>query len=183
MAEPGIHPPPFPTTPRKAPWDHVEELVQRLDRLIALYEGVAPPEVPPEEPPPEWPSLAAVISRLDEILNIIRWQAAEAVQIYRESIRSAGTFPSEMANWKRGKRLLLKVKSTLNQNALIQVTGNTKNTVVDSVNINTALNCAAKSSISVGLAWDDWHPFIGCTITTTTAPTDGELKVEAVIQE
>ena len=191
MVQPGIYPPPKPTTPSLAPWDAVQNLCNRLDRLIALLEGVAPPAPPP--PPPEWPGWEPVISKLEEIKSQLKtleisvtttWEAAEPVEIYRESIRTIGTFPSELVNWKKGKRLLLKVKNTLDQDAQIQPIGNIRNAVDGAVNIGIILPpCPANGNISIGLAWDDWHPFVGCDITTAVAPISGELKVEAVIQE
>ncbi len=188
--EPGIHPPPPPTTPRLAPWDHVEALCNKLDRLIALLEGAAP------APPPEWPGWEPVISKLDEIKSQLKelkitavttWEAAEPVEIYRESIRAAGTFYSELINWKKGKRLVLKVENTLTEvtgaGILIQPIGNVKNSIDKSTDINSVLPCPTNGNISVGLAWDDWHPYVGARITVAVAPTSGELKIEAVVQE
>ena len=186
MVEPGMYPPPRPTTPRLAPWDHVEALCNKLDRLIAILEGAAP------APPPEWPGWEPVLSKLDEIKNQLKeltitavttWEAKEPEEIYRESIRTVGTFHSELVNWKKGKRLVLKVKNTLNQAVQIQPIGNIRDAIDGAVNIGASLPCPANSYISVGPAWDDWHPFIGCDITTAVAPTSGEVKVEAVIQE
>ncbi|MBA7635394.1 hypothetical protein ES703_42998 [subsurface metagenome] len=187
VEEPRIHPPPPPTTPRLAPWDAVQELCNKLDRLIAVLEGVAPPA-----PPPEWPGWEPLISKLDEIKSqlaelkitaVTTWEAREPEEIYRESIRTIGIFHSELVNWTKGKRLILKVESTLNQAVQIQPIGNIKNSIDKSVDINSALPCTANGNISVGLAWDDWLPYIGAKITVSTAPASGELKIEAVIQE
>ena len=186
MVEPRIHPPPPPTTPRLAPWDHVQVLCNKLDRLIAILEGATP------APPPEWPGWEPVISKLDEIKNQLKelkitavttWEAKEPQEIYRESIRAAGTFHSELINWTKGKRLILKVESTLNQAVQIQPIGNINNSIDKSVDIDASLPCTANGNISVGLAWDDWHPYIGAEITVAVAPTSGQLVIEAVIQE
>ncbi|GAG87738.1 unnamed protein product, partial [marine sediment metagenome] len=183
MVEPGIHLPPPVSTPRLAPWDHVEALVNKLDRLIALLEGVAPPA-----PPPEWPGWEPVLSKLEEIrvqlaeLKITAttiWEAREPEEIYRESIRVAGTFFTESINWKRGKRLIIKVENTLDQAVQIQPIGNITNARDAAVNINGPFPCAAASGITVGLAWDDWHPYVWARITAAVAPTSGELKIEA----
>ncbi|MBA7699323.1 hypothetical protein ES703_108017 [subsurface metagenome] len=187
MVEPKIYPPPEPTTPRLAPWDHVESLCNKLDRLIALLEGAAPPT-----PPPEWPGWEPVLNKLDEIKTQLKtlkisvtttWEAAEPKEIYRESIRTTGTFNSEEVNWKKGKRLVLKVNNDLNQAVQIQPTGNITDAIDSSVDINGSLPCAAHSYISIGLAWDDWHPYIWAKITVATAPTAGVLTISAVIQE
>ena len=49
--------------------------------------------------------------------------------------------------------------------------------------INAPINIAANEKHSIGLAWDDWHPFIGVRITTAIAPVAGILNIWAVIQE
>ncbi len=191
VQQPGIYPPPPPTTPRLAPWDAVQELCNRLDRLIALLEGGAPPA--PPAPPPEWPGWEPVISKLGEILNQLKeleikvtapWVAKEPEEIFRQTIRTIGTFHSDkMVNWTEGKRFLLKVDSSLNQIVQIQPRGNIRAAFDGAVNIVPAWPCAAGGSISIGLAWDDWHPYIGCDITTAAAPTTGTLTISAVIQE
>jgi len=107
VQQPRIYPPPTPTTPRLAPWDAVQDLCNRLDRLIALLEGVAPPA--PPAPPPEWPGWEPVISKLNEIKVLLGeleikvsapWVAKEPEEIYKASIRTAGTFHSDkMVKW------------------------------------------------------------------------------------
>lgn len=186
-----IYPPPPVTTPRLAPWEHVELLCEKLDRLIALLEAWAP--APPPAPPAEWPGWEPVITKLNEIkvqlgeLEIkvtTPWVAKEPEEIFRRAIRTTGTFYSDkMVNWKEGKRLLLKVDSSLNQSVDIQPIGNIRDATDGAVDINASLPCAAGGKITVGLAWDDWHPFVGCEITVATAPTKGELKIDGVVQE
>ncbi|MBA7664355.1 hypothetical protein ES703_72413 [subsurface metagenome] len=182
-----MHPPPPPSTPRLAPWEHVEELCKKLDRLLAVLEGVAP------APPPEWPGWEPVTSKLDEILREIKtldikvttpWVAKEPEEIYRGSIRTAGTFYSDRTvNWTKGKRLLLKVDSSLNQAVQIQAIGNINSARDGAVDINGPLACGANGKITIGLAWDDWHPYIGVRITVAVAPTAGILNIWAVVQE
>ncbi len=191
VQQPGIYPPPPPTTPRLAPWDAVQELCNRLDRLIALLEGGAPPA--PPAPPPEWPGWEPVISKLGEILNQLKeleikvtapWVAKDPEEIFRQTIRITGTFHSDkMVNWTEGKRLLLKVDSSLNQVVQIQLIGNISSAKDEAVDINAPFPCPADGKISIGPAWDDWHPYIGCEITVAVAPTTGVLAITAVIQE
>ncbi len=174
-----LYPPPPLSTPRLAPWDHVEVLVQRLDRLIALLEG--------------WPGLGQVISKLDEINSQLGdleikvttpWGAKEPEEIFRLAIRTIGTFFSDkMVDWTEGKRLLLKVDSSLNQAVLIQLIGNIRSAKDEAVDINGVFPCVANGKITIGLAWDDWHPYVGCEITVAAAPTSGVLTITAVIQE
>lgn len=190
MVEDKIHPPPKVTTPRLAPWDHVEALCSKLDRLIALIEAWAP-TAPPPAPPVEWPGWEPVISKLDEIKRQLAeitittpWVAKAAEEIYRESIRTAATYYTyKMVDWNKGKRLLLRVESSLDQSVQIQPFGNISNSMQGSTDINGVLACAANGKISVGFAWDDWHPYVGAKIIVATAPTTGVLTIKAVIQE
>ena len=185
MAESKIYPPPTITTPRRAPWDHVEELCNKLDKLIALLEAWVPTA------PTEWPGWGPVTSILDEIKELLGaleitapWVAKEPEEIFRQAIRATGTLKSDrMANWTKGKRLLIRVDSSLDQAVQIQATGNIGNTVNGAVDIGPAYTCDAGGRISIGLAWDDWQPYIGCEITIATAPTTGNLIILAVIQE
>ena len=119
-----------------------------------------------------------------EVTVLTPWVAKEPEEIYRFAIRTADTFYSnKMVDWTRGKRLVIKVESSLDQAVQIQVIGNTVDDMELATDISTPLPCAANSNISVGLAWDDWHPFIGVRITTAVAPTSGLLTISAVIQE
>ena len=112
------------------------------------------------------------------------WIAKEPEQIFSSAIRSAGTFYSDkMVNWTNGKRILFKVESSLNQAANIQVIGNTTDSKELATDIGPELPCPANGNTSVGLAWDDWHPYIGIRITVAVAPTAGILTLSAVIQE
>ena len=112
------------------------------------------------------------------------WVAKEPEQIFSSAIRSAGTFYSDkMVDWTRGKRILFKVESSLNQAVQIQLIGNKDDSMGLATDINGALPCPANGNISVGPAFDDWHPFIGIRITVAVAPTAGILTIWAVIQE
>ena len=180
----------MPTTPRLAPWDHVEELSNKLERLIAVLEAWFP-TAPPITPPPEWPGWEPVLLKLDEIKNLLQekaiadnWVAKSPEEILRQAIRTVGSFTSEMVNWTKGKRLVLVIRNTLDQALLVQPIGNIREAPESAINIGLPMVCAAfNGRISIGFAWDDWQPFIGCIITTVIAPTAGEAWVEAVLQE
>jgi len=112
------------------------------------------------------------------------WVAKEPEQIFSRAIRSAGTFYSDkMVDWTEGKRILFKVESSLNQAIQIQLIGNKDASRELATDIDAALPCAANGNISVGPAWDDWHPFIGVRITVAAAPMAGILNIWAVVQE
>jgi hypothetical protein len=112
------------------------------------------------------------------------WVARDPEQIFDRAIRAAETVDADkMVNYTESKRLLFKVESSLDQAAQIQLVGNTSDSYTLATNIDGPLPCVANGNISVGLAWDDWHPFVGVRVTTAVAPTTGMLKIWAVIQE
>ncbi len=114
------------------------------------------------------------------------WVAKEPGQIFSSAIRSSGTFYSDkMVDWTEGKRILFKVESSLNQSVQIQLIGNTSDSKERATDIGTAAPCPANGNISIGPAWDDWHPYVGIRITVTAGavPTAGLLTISAVIQE
>ncbi len=123
--------------------------------------------------------------RLTAILQVIPapWIAKAAETLYNAAIRTAATFNSTLVNWSTGKRLVLKVANTLDQDVLIQVIGNTSNSTTGATDIEGPLPCVAGGNITIGLAWDDWHPYVGVEITTAVAPTTGTLTVTATVQE
>ena len=158
---------PAEAAPPEERWNY---LIQCQEAIITLLEqikdatGVAPPGV--------------------EVTVKTPWVAKGPEQIYSHDIRVAGIFTSDtMVDWIKGKRLLIKVESTLNQACQIQVIGNFVDDMNLASDINGPINVAANENHSIGLAWDDWHPFIGVRITTVIAPAAGILNIWAVIQE
>ena len=119
-----------------------------------------------------------------EVSILTQWSAKEPEQIFNQDIRATGTFYSEkMVDWTKGKRLLFKVESSLNQAVEIQLIGNISDDRNLATDVGPSLTCTANGNISVGPAWDDWHPYIGVRITVSVAPTAGILTISAVIQE
>lgn len=112
------------------------------------------------------------------------WIANEPEQIFESAIRSAGTFYTDkMVNYTKGKRILFKAESSLNEAVNLQVIGNIVDDVKLATDINGVLPLAANGNLSVGLAWDDWHPYVGIKIEVPTAPTAGILTISAIVQE
>jgi len=117
------------------------------------------------------------------------WVAKEPEQIFSSAIRSGGTFYSDkMVNWTEGKRILFKVESSLNWDVNIQIIGNINDSKELATDIGLALPCTANGNISVGPAWDDWHPYVGVRITVPAPPPApfepaGVLTISAIVQE
>jgi hypothetical protein len=119
-----------------------------------------------------------------EVTVTAPWVAKAPEQIFSQAIRAAGIFYSDkMVNWTRGKRLVIKVESSLDQACQIQLIGNIADTRELATDVGPMLPCAANGNVSAGLAFDNWHPYIGVGITTALAPTAGILTITAVIQE
>ncbi len=146
------------------------EVSERQASLIALLEQLL--TVPAEEK-----ALITVVAP---------YRAKDPEQIFSSAIRSVGTFYSDkMVDFRNGKRILFKVESSLNKAVNIQIIGNTQDSKELATDINGVLPCTANGNISVGLAWDDWHPYVGVKITVVAGavPTSGILTISAVIQE
>lgn len=140
--------------------DHV--IARRLDTLIAGFEN------------------------LNELLKtwqpVIESETTEPVELYKESPRVAGTVKTMLMNWTRGKRLAIRIHSTLDQAVTCQVIGGLHNTPNDPrlKSIGGSFTCAAEDDAYATIVEVDWLPFIGVTLTLDSAPTAGDLKIEAV---
>ncbi len=138
--------------------------------ITLLQQWLAAPGVPPGEGV--------------EVTVKTPWVAKEPEEIYRFAIATAGTFYSnKMVDWTRGKRLLVKVESSLDQDVDIQLIGNIVDDMELATDIDIAKTCPANDNISIGPAWDHWCPYIGVKITVAVAPTAGLLTISAVSQE
>lgn len=146
-------------------------LVQASARMIELLEQLVAAGIP---------GVPGV-----EVIVKAPWVAKTPEQIYSHDIRVVGTFRSDvMVDWTEGKRLIIMVQSSLNQACQIQLVGNFVDDMNLASDINAPIDIPANENHSVGLAWDDYHPFIGVRITTIApAPTAGILNIWAVIQE
>lgn len=119
-----------------------------------------------------------------EVTVKVPWVAKDPELLFDRAITSADTFDADkMVNWTTGKRLIIKVESLLDQAVQIQAVGNITDNYYLATDIGAVIPCPAQGNISIGLAWDDWHPYIGVRITTAIAPASGILTISAVIQE
>jgi hypothetical protein len=118
-----------------------------------------------------------------EPLRLTRQKQIVSSEVFNLDILAAGTFYSLWYNFANG-RLLIDVVSTLDQACTIQLVGNIVADFTTAKNIGAPLNCpigsVITSGLDIGLAPDDWHPYIGVIITTAIAPTLGNLTIKAV---
>jgi len=184
---------------RAAPLDEkLDYLIEALTTLVPVLGEVAEGQAELIAAIQQWLAAQGVAPPTEGIEVTVRtsWVAKEPEQIFSSAIRSAGTFYSDkMVNWTEGKRILFKVESSLNWDVNIQLIGNITDDMSLATDIGLALPCAANGNISIGPAWDDWHPYVGVRITVPTAepaeppppppppPTAGILTISAVVQE
>ena len=166
------------------PDEKVDYIIEALTTLIPVLAEVAGGQAQLVEAIQQWLAAQGVIPPGVEVTVSAPWVAKDPEQIFTQAIRTAAIFYSDkMVNWTRGKRLLIKVESSLDQDCDIQVIGNIADTRELAVDVGDLLPCDAGGNISAGPAWDDWHPYIGVRIITALAPTAGILTITAVIQE
>ncbi len=167
------------------PNEKLDYLIECLTTLVPVLAQVAESNTQLIELLQQWLAAQGVPPAEGvEVTVLTPWVAKEPEEIYRYAIRTTGTFySSKMVDWTKGKRLVIKVESSLNEAIQVQIIGNTVNDIEMATDINGVLPCSANGNISVGLAWDDWHPYVGVRITVATAPTAGILSIWAVIQE
>ncbi len=173
------------TKPAKAaPLDEkLDYLIECLTALIPVLAEVAERQASLIELIEQWLAAQGIEPGVKVSVST-PWVAKEPEEIFSQAILTTGTFYSDkMVDWTKGKRILFKVESTLNQAVQIQLIGNTIDDMNLATDINGPLPCTANGNISIGLAWDDWHPYVGVKITVAVAPTAGILNVSAVIQE
>lgn len=104
-------------------------------------------------------------------------------EIYNTAIVAIGTFYSTWFNYTNG-RLLIDIVSTLDAACSVQLVGNISEDYTTAKNIGApvpiAIGSVTTSGADIGLAYDDWHPYIGVVITTVAAPTAGTLVINAL---
>lgn len=158
---------PVEAAPTEAKWNYLIECQECIIALLGQLVAAGVPGVPGIEVSVSTP-----------------WVAKTPVQIYSYAIRTAGTFYSDMmVDWTKGKRFLIKVESTLDVACNVYPIGNFVDNMDLAADIGPIINVPANENHSIGLAWDDWHCFVGVRITTAAAPASGILNIWAVIQE
>ncbi|MBA7592226.1 hypothetical protein ES708_34404 [subsurface metagenome] len=165
------------------PDEKIDYLIECLTALVPVLAEVAENNAQLITLLEQWLAAQGVAPGV-EVTVKAPWVAKEPEVIFDRAITSAATFDADkMVNWTRGKRLVIRVESLLDEDCDIQVVGNITDSYFLATDINAPIPCLAHGHTSIGLAWDDWFPFIGVRITTAIAPTSGLLTVSVVIQE
>jgi hypothetical protein len=112
------------------------------------------------------------------------WVAGDPDLIFEQAIRNPGVFfTTKRVDFRRGKRLALRAENTMDQPVILQTIGNFMDSVEQATDINGPIPCVASGNTNIGLAWDDWQPYIAIRITVAVAPTIGFLRIYSVMQE
>ncbi len=164
--------------------EKLDYLIEVLTTLVPVLAEVSEHQVSLIQLFRQWLATQGVEEPGIEVSVLSQWVAKEPEEIFNQALLATGTFYSKkMVDWTKGKRILFKVESSLNQAIVIQLIGNMIDDRKLAANVGPPLPCTANGNISVGPAWDDWHPFMGVQITVAVAPTAGILTISAVIQE
>lgn len=111
------------------------------------------------------------------------WIGQDPVQIYQQAIRNVGNFTSDhMIDMRNAKRLLIKAESSFDQAVIIQLVGNDSDTFNLATNVGGPHPLPVNGNLAIGLAWDDWHPYIGVTIAVAVPPTTGLITIRQSLQ-
>jgi len=110
--------------------------------------------------------------------------ARGAEELFSQAVRLAGTYTfTSFLDCRNSRRILIRVISTLDQDLIIQLQGSLVDSAAAATDINGPFACPAGGIVDIGLADDDWHPYIGATMTLALAPTVGALTAWGVKQE
>ena len=90
--------------------------------------------------------------------------------------------PQRMVDCRKANRILLNVVNGFNQEVTVKVTGNITDSI-DSAKEIHAFNIAAGASGSYGFRFEEWQPFVACTVTPLVAPTQGTVSASVIKQE
>lgn len=148
----------------------INALAAAIATAIALG---APPPVEPGVPAP--PPVTVKIERvIPEPQVILRDRAIGVV----------GTFDCDsMADCRAADRILIWVKSTLDQDVEIQAIGNIVDALQHSIPLGSTATLPAGDFIGITIPPEYWYPYIGIQIVVAVAPTAGELNSTVVTQE
>ena len=164
------------------PEEKLDYLIEVLTTLVPVLAEVSEHQAALIESLEKWLAAQGIAPGVKVSVST-PWVAREPEEIFSKAILSAGTFYSDrMVNWTEGKRILFKVESSLNVAIQVQVIGNIVDNKDLATDIGPPITCDANDNTSVGLAWDDWHPYIGVRITVAADPSSGILTISAVTQ-
>jgi len=113
--------------------------------------------------------------------------SALTAELLYNAMPAASPVYSTLVDWRGAKRVIFHVTSTLDVACSLQVIGNINDATASATDINGALPMAVGNVttqyLSVGLAWDDWHPYVGMRVTCAILPAAGTITIWAVQQE
>jgi hypothetical protein len=188
----GINKPPKPSTPEQAPWTDVQALAaqvqgtnSRLDQLITLLGGQlfqlnqniqntgGAGGGNGGSPPVTNVIVSTTPLASGALVVVFHWAYNQLVP---------GTYTSDMIDWSKGSRLLVKIESTLDQSVTVQPRGGIRNALDKSAFLGIPVVVPAQGNATIGFDWDLWHPNIWIVNTIAVQPNQGYLDVSYKIQ-
>jgi hypothetical protein len=101
--------------------------------------------------------------------------------VLTSNLRLATVLTSDIADLSQIRRIIVKAKSTLDQQVSLQLIGD----MFSPMDVPTLISgsylvpvgSVTVSSLSIGFADDDWQPYVAVQLTTLVAPTVGQIQV------
>jgi hypothetical protein len=90
--------------------------------------------------------------------------------------------PQKLANCRRSLRAVVYVNNGFDQQVSVKVVNNNSESPGDAFTVHT-FNVAANDRGAYGLRFQDWMPYVGCTVTPAVNPTAGALSAVVIRQE
>ncbi len=146
------------------------ETIQQLAQAITI--GVPAPAEPGV------PAPVAVTVKIERVIP------EPQVILRQRAIGTIGTFNCDsMADCRAADRVLIWVKSTLDEDVDIQPIGNIISAFEEAIPLGSEATLSAGDSIGFTIPADYWYPYIGIQIIAAVAPTSGEMNATIVTQE
>jgi hypothetical protein len=101
--------------------------------------------------------------------------------VLTSNLRLATVLTSDIADLSQIRRIIVKAKSTLDQQVSLQLIGDMFSPMDVPTLISSSylvpVGSVTVSSLSIGFADDDWQPYVAVQLTTLVAPTVGQIQV------
>jgi hypothetical protein len=108
-------------------------------------------------------------------------QKLEPELVFDRALRTVGMITSDIIDLSQVRRIIVKGKSTLDQDVYLQLIGDLFNPMDIPTLISNAFLLPAgsgtTSAIEIGFEESDWQPYIAIQVTTLVVPTVGQLRI------
>jgi hypothetical protein len=91
-------------------------------------------------------------------------------------------FPDHMADCRGAIRVVVVVRNEFDQNCTYSIIGNIGDSYTGAIEIASGTATAGTPTL-YNLAFEEWEPWVGCTLTPGTGPSSGSADVYVIVQE